>query len=83
MGAARQYCICPGKAENSQVGVFAAYASPEYALADKRLFIPEKWFADDYAVRRKKCGVPEKSEFRTKPQSASEMIEEVTSVGTL
>lgn len=84
VGVARQYCSCPGKVENSQVGVFAAYASPHgYALADKRLFIPEKWFADDYAVRRKKCGVPEKSEFRTKPQLASEMIEEVTKADIL
>lgn len=84
VGVARQYCSCLGKVENSQVGVFAAYASPQgYALADKRLFIPEKWFGDEYAVRRKKCGVPEKSEFRTKPQLASEMIEEVTKADIL
>ena len=29
VGVARQYCNCPGKVENSQVGVFAAYASPQ------------------------------------------------------
>ena len=84
VGVARQYCSCPGKVGNSQVGVSAAYASPHgYALADKRLFIPEKRFGDEYAVRRKKCGVPGKSEFGTEPQSASEMIEEVTKADIL
>lgn len=56
IGVARQYCGSLGKVENCQVGVFAAYASPQgYALVDKKLFIPEKWFADDYEVKRKKC----------------------------
>jgi len=34
-----------GKGDNSQVGVFAAYASRHgYALVDTRLFVPEQWF---------------------------------------
>jgi SRSO17 transposase len=42
-----------GKVDNCQVGVFAAYLSVYgYALIDKRLHIPEKWFADDYRLRR-------------------------------
>ena len=46
VGVARQYCGSLGKVENSQVGVFAAYASRHgYALVDKRLFMPEQWFA--------------------------------------
>ena len=41
IGVGRQYCGSIGKVENSQVGVFAAYASPYgYALLDKRLFLP-------------------------------------------
>jgi len=84
VGVAGQYCSCLGKVENSQVGVSAAYAPPRgYAPADKRLFIPEKRFGDEYAVRRKKCGVPGKSEFGTEPQSASEMIGEVTKADIL
>ncbi|RKZ67431.1 MAG: IS701 family transposase, partial [Gammaproteobacteria bacterium] len=49
IGVARQYCGTAGKVDNCQVGVFAAYVSEQgYALVDKRLFIPQKWFTDDY-----------------------------------
>jgi SRSO17 transposase len=76
VGVARQYCGTLGKVENCQVGVFMAYASPYgYALLDKRLFIPEKWFEEAYAQRRKKCGLPPTVQFRTKPQLAVEMFE--------
>ena len=56
IAVARQYCGTIGKVENCQVGVFAGYVSKHgYGLIDKRLFIPEKWFADDYLERRAKC----------------------------
>jgi SRSO17 transposase len=75
IGVARQYCGTIGKVENSQVGVFAAYASPYgYTLTDKRLFIPEKWFGDEYETERKKCGLPGQTEFKTKPQLAADMF---------
>ena len=78
VGVAKQYCGNLGKVENCQVGVFAAYASPSgYALLDKRLFIPEKWFNDDYKVRRNKCKIPEDIEFKTKPQLAVEMLHDL------
>ena len=78
IGVGRQYCGSIGKVENSQVGVFAAYASPYgYALLDKRLFIPEKWFLDDYKLRRKKCKLPENIEFKTKPQLAVQMLNNI------
>ena len=78
VGVARQYCGNVGKVDNCQVGVFAAYASENgYALVDKRLFIPEKWFSDDYAARRRKCKLPEDTVFRTKPQLAAEMLREI------
>ena len=78
IGVSRQYCGSIGKVENCQVGVFAAYASPYgYALLDKRLFIPQKWFLDDYKLRRKKCKLPENSEFKTKPQLAVEMFSNI------
>lgn len=77
-GVARQYCGTIGKVDNCQVGVFAAYALPHgYALLDKRLFIPEKWFGEDYALRRKKCEIPEQLDFKTKPQLAAEMFQEL------
>jgi SRSO17 transposase len=79
IGVARQYCGTIGKVENCQVGVFAAYVSENgYALVDKRLFIPEQWFTDDYLDRRKKCKLPENTVFRTKPQLAAEMLSAVS-----
>lgn len=84
MGVAKQYCGPVGKVENCQVGVFAAYASPQgYALLDKRLFMPEQWFREEYAVKRKKCEVPEELEFKTKPQLAVEMLQELENQKTL
>jgi SRSO17 transposase len=75
IGVARQYCGAIGKVDNCQVGVFAAYVSESgYALVDKRLFIPDKWFADDYLERRQKCKLPQEMVFRTKPELAVEML---------
>jgi SRSO17 transposase len=78
IGVSRQYCGSIGKVDNCQVGVFLAYASPYgYALLDKRLFIAEKWFSDDYKARRKKCKLPQNIEFKTKPQLAIEMLNNI------
>ena len=78
MGVAKQYCGTLGKVENCQVGVFAAYASRYgYALLEKRLFVPEKWFEQAYAEKREKCKAPEEMSFKTKPELAVEMFEEI------
>ena len=78
VGVGKQYCGNVGKVENCQVGVFAAYASPHgYCLLDKRLFIPQKWFSDDYALRRKKCELPEDISFMSKPQLATQMLQDI------
>lgn len=78
IGVSRQYCGSTGKVDNCQVGVFAAYASPHgYALLDKRLFIPEKWFNDDYSIKRKKCQLPQEVTFKTKPQLAIDMFNDI------
>jgi SRSO17 transposase len=75
VGVARQYCGTIGKVDNCQVGVFAAYVSEQgYALVDKRLFIPEKWFGEDYTERREKCNLPAETDFQSKPQLAAEML---------
>ncbi|MBF0563711.1 MAG: transposase [Nitrospirae bacterium] len=58
-----------------------AYASRHgYAFLDKRLFIPEKWFTEDYAARREKNNLPESVVFKTKPQLATEMFKELSTV---
>jgi SRSO17 transposase len=79
VGVAKQYCGNLGKVDNCQVGVFAGYASPHgYALVDKRLFIPERWFSEDYAERRKKCEMPAELAFRSKPQLAAQMLRNIS-----
>ena len=84
IGVAKQYCGTIGKVDNCQVGVFAAYVSENgYALVDKRLFIPERWFTDDYRDRRRKCKLPEQTVFRTKPQLAVEMLNAVSKENAL
>jgi SRSO17 transposase len=77
-GVARQYCGCMGKVENCQAGVFIGYAGKEgYGLLDGRLYLPEAWFDEEHKARREKCDIPEGITFRTKPQIALDMIEDV------
>lgn len=84
IGVAKQYCGNLGKVDNCQVGVFSAYASSHgYALLDKRLFIPEVWFTKDYESKMKKCKTPEGLEFKSKPQLAVEMLEELIKENTI
>jgi SRSO17 transposase len=84
IGVARQYCGAAGKVDNCQVGVFAGYVSENgYALIDKRLFIPEQWFTDQYRERRGKCNLPEYISFKTKPQLAAEMLQAIHEEQTL
>ena len=48
---------------------------------DKRLFIPEQWFAEDYKTRRAKCQVPEEATLHTKPQWAAAMLQAMAHEG--
>lgn len=83
-GVGRQYCGRLGKVENCQVGVFAAYASDAgYALIDRRLYVPEKWFTEEYALRRRKCQVPEDLTFKTKAELAAQMMTRIHAQGIL
>ncbi len=84
VGVSRQYCGNVGKVENCQVAVYAAYASRHgYCFLDNRLFIPEKWFGEDYAERRKKCRLPAEISFKTKPQLAVEILEKIVGEGKI
>ena len=68
-GVARQYSGTAGRVENSQVGVFLAYASRRgHALIDRRLYLPQAW-AEDLG-RRRAAKIPEDVPFRTKPEIA-------------
>ena len=83
-GVSRQYSGIAGKIDNCQVGVFAAYASPHgYALLDKRLFMPEKWFSDAYREKRRDCRMSDDAAFKKKPQLSAEMLHALKEEGIL
>lgn len=73
-GVARQYTGTAGRVENSQVGVFLAYAAPDgsRALIDRELYLPEKWTGDRERCRT--AGIGDDVAFATKPQLAEKMI---------
>jgi SRSO17 transposase len=73
-GVQRQYTGTAGKIENSQIGVFLAYASPRgRALIDRRLYLPARsWLAD--APRCQAAAIPEEIGFATKPALAAQML---------
>jgi SRSO17 transposase len=78
VGVARQYCGALGKIANSQQGVFLVYASSHgHTFVDRRLYMPEVWFSDQYAEKRQRCGVPEDLKFQTEPALALEMVKGV------
>lgn len=73
VSVARQYTGTAGRVENSQVGVFLAYAGHfGQALIDRRLYLPRDWAAD--GARRAKTSVPDEVAFATKPVLARAMI---------
>jgi len=73
VGVARQYCGQLGKQENCQVAVSLSLANRHASLPVAwRLYLPQEW-ADDRA-RRRKAGVPNEIEFKTKPEIALEQL---------
>ncbi|MGX2031442.1 IS701 family transposase [Methylocaldum gracile] len=80
VGVKRQYSGTAGRIENSQVGVFLAYASVHgAAFLDRALYLPKEWAAAPH--RRAEAHVPEGVTFRTKPGLALEMIERALDAG--
>jgi hypothetical protein len=79
-GVARQYSGTAGRIENSQVGVFAAYAAPRgRGLIDRELYIPKDWFTDRDRCRA--AGFPDEVEFATKPDLGQRMIARALTAG--
>ena len=65
-GAARQYSGTAGRVENSQVGVFVAYASRfGQTLLDRALYLPASWTKDPERCQR--AGIAPEVGFATKP----------------
>jgi SRSO17 transposase len=84
VGVARQYCGALGKVANCQASVVACYASARgYALVDRRLYLPEEWFAEDSRARRVRCGVPADTRFQTRTELAWALIAGLRARGDL
>ena len=84
VGVAAQYCGSVGKTANGQVGVYLGYASRKgYGLIEGRLFMPEKWFAEEHAEQREECAVPEDLVFKTKPEIGLELLKNAIKRGEL
>jgi SRSO17 transposase len=80
VGVARQYSGTAGRIENSQIGVFAAYASRfGHGLVDRQLYLPKAWCED--SQRCAKAGVPDDQAFATKPAIAREMVSRLLDKG--
>ena len=79
-GVQRQYSGTAGRTENCQVGVFLAYASVRgHALIDRELYLPKSWTED--RDRCREAGIPDETEFATKPQLAQAMISRAIAAG--
>ena len=82
VGVAAQYCGSVGKVANSQVGVYLGYASRKgYSLIEGQLFMPEDWFDDDHADKRKACGVPRELKSQTKPEIGLDLLRRAVQAG--
>jgi SRSO17 transposase len=80
-GVRHQYTGTVGRIENSQVGVFLAYATERgRALIDRRLYLPEhSWCSDPGAATLP--GAPRTCPSRPSPRLAGEMIAAVSDAG--
>lgn len=75
VGAARQYDGRHGKVDNCQVGVFISLAKGLFSTwVDGEVFLPQRWFGDDYADHRRRTGIPSERQFLTKPELGLQMI---------
>ncbi len=79
-GVARQYSGTAGRIENSQVGVFLAYATGRgRTFIDRELYLPKVWTDDP--DRCAQAGVPASVQFATKPELAMRMLTRALDAG--
>ena len=79
-GVARQYSGTAGRIENSQIGVFLAYAAQAgRTFLDRELYLPRAWTED--RARCAEAGIGPEVEFATKPQLALAMLTRALDAG--
>jgi SRSO17 transposase len=80
VGVARQYCGQLGKQDNCQVAVSLSLSNHHASLPVAwRLYLPKEWAVDH--ERRRKAGIPDEIDFKTKPEIALEQIEAALKAG--
>jgi SRSO17 transposase len=80
VGVGRQYCGALGKVANCQVAVTLHWSSGEASCPlGWRLFVPQKWFED--AERAAAVKLPPHLSFRSKPELACELLDQVLGWG--
>jgi SRSO17 transposase len=80
VGVARQYCGQLGKQDNCQVAVSLSLANHHASLPVAwRLYLPKEWAGDP--ERRRKVGIPDEIDFKTKPEIAIEQIQAALKAG--
>jgi SRSO17 transposase len=78
VGVANQYCGVLGKNDNCQVAVTVSWCNEEASLpVGHRLYLPSSWTSDPERCRR--CGVPDGTEFATKPEIAISLMDQLLS----
>jgi len=81
-GAARQWNGRLGKVDLCQVGVFLAFATDTlWTWLDGELFVPQPWFAAEFAAERTRLGIPPARLFATKVELGWQMIQRVLAAG--
>ena len=80
VGVARQYCGQLGKRENCQVAVSLSLANHDTSLPVAwRLYLPKERAAD--LEHRRKAGIPDEIDFKTKPEIALEQVKAALKAG--
>jgi len=80
VGVQRQYTGTAGRIENAQVAVYLTYAARRgHALIDRALYLPRSWTND--AGRCAAAGVPQGTQFATKPALATQLITRAVQAG--
>jgi SRSO17 transposase len=82
VGVVKQRFGPNGKFVNCQAGLSLGLAGQKNAsLMDFEIFLPEKWFADDYAVRRENCNIPKDLTFKSKIDILSDRLNYIINSG--
>jgi SRSO17 transposase len=84
VGVKRQWCGALGKIANCQASVLSAYVGLNgFTLVDRKLYLPQDWFTPEYTERWQACGIPEGTQFRTRPELAWESVRALHEEGIL